>query len=168
MSIQIDFICHLLLDYCYQKIKVDDSLPVSMHQQKGLQGSFFSSSSSIVVMISLASRVTDAEYLHFLDTFPTCKETIDTDTRIVANSLSLAFDHRIEHKTKFLHRNDFNHFLHLCVTVIKNKRSSSINSLSHVNVCLLSFGFPLFFLFTTSILPLTIRSMIKKRTFNTK
>lgn len=25
VSIQIDFICHLLVDYCYQKIKVSDS-----------------------------------------------------------------------------------------------------------------------------------------------
>lgn len=78
MSIQIDFICHLLLDYCYQKIKVDDSLPVSMHQQRDFRDRFFSS----FVMISFILRVTDAEYLHFLDTFPTCKETIDTDTRI--------------------------------------------------------------------------------------
>lgn len=149
---------------------------------KGLQGSF----SSFVFffffssMISFISRAWQMPHIFIFSTLfssPTCKETIDTEMHASSNDLMASivfpFDHRIEHKKKkkenfnerkrvSTHVNDFNHFYHLCVTVIKTKRSSSINSLSHVNVCLLSVLF-CFVLFTSSILPLTIRSMIKKK-----
>ena len=158
MSIQIDFICHLLLDYCYQKIKVDDSL-----SRFTCINASTKETSGIVVLLLLHDfiyfpRAWQTPRIFIFSTLfsLTCKETIDTHTHrprcthhpmISWHRSNFSFDHRIEHKKKTnerssTHVNDFNHFYHLCATVIKKtKRSSSINSLSHVNVCLLSFLF---------------------------
>ena len=70
-------------------------------------------------------------------------------------SLSLSLPKRIDSMIesnirRILCPKNFNHFSHLCATVIKTKLSSSINSLSHVNVCLFCFLFIHIFDFTAN------------------
>ena len=123
----------------YQKIKVARARALPPHRDFR---------DRLIHSLARSSRVTVC--LHFLDTRLTCKEAIgilicwhfvialqrSTLARPPSSSAPARLDDRNEHQIAGTHLSDFKRFSHRRASAIKThrRRSSSSNSLAHVNV----------------------------------